>query len=91
MDAGRSLKREKDVDTATFHLLANTDDALRYITYVMFDRLHVLILNYKFYLEGKEWAARLKDILKRGQVSQFFRNMLNLVPAVFNVTRPSPH
>lgn len=44
-DVGGPLKREKGVDTAVLDRSANTDEALCYVTYLIFDRPHSLILN----------------------------------------------
>lgn len=44
-DVGGPLKLGEGVETASFDRSANTEDTLRSVTYLIFDRLHSLILN----------------------------------------------
>lgn len=48
------LKGEKGVNTALLDRPENTGDALRCVTYLMFDHQHALILNHNLYFEGEE-------------------------------------
>lgn len=61
------LKGDGSVDTAVLHRLENSDDAPRYVTHFMFDRLRALILNCKLYSEGRNWDEMLQ--YARGAVS----------------------
>lgn len=47
------------VDIAALDRLAKTDDVLRYVTYLIIDRLHLLILEYDLKPEGNEWYVLL--------------------------------
>lgn len=43
--AGNPLRGEDGVDTVAFDRLVNTDDAPCYVMYLVFDRLHSIIVN----------------------------------------------
>lgn len=45
MNVGGPLEVDKVVNTAAFDCSANTYDALRYVTYLLFGGLYLLILN----------------------------------------------
>lgn len=51
---GGLLRDEKVFDTAPFKFPLNRNDALRYVTYLMLERVRLLILNCNLYHEGDE-------------------------------------
>lgn len=59
-DDGGPLKDEEAVETAAFKCLGNTDYALRYMTYLIFDQLVMLILSYNLYLKRGKWSELLQ-------------------------------
>lgn len=54
VNVGGQLAGEEGMDTVTFERSANTDDVLRYVTYLMFDCLHSLILNCNLYADSAD-------------------------------------
>lgn len=82
-------KGEKGVDTAAFDHSANTDDALYYMTYLIFDRLHSPVLNCDLYWKGKERYVLLQCVPKRGKLPHIFQNLPSPVAGVFKPTCPS--
>lgn len=52
MGAGCLLNWKEGVDFVAFDRFAYTDNMLRYVTPLMFDRVHSLILNRNIFLEG---------------------------------------
>lgn len=78
------------VDQAAFNRPANVNDALQYFIYLLFDRLHYLILNYDLYSTGEEWKelGQFKIIVDR--IPQVFEGLPNSIVQVFKVERPSP-
>lgn len=76
------------MEAAALDCLTNQDDALRYVTCLLFDRLYSMILNCNLCSDGKEWSELLQHVLKRGQLPQVFQNLSDFVVAVFKVTRP---
>lgn len=69
---------------------ASTDDALRYVSYLMFDRLHLLISNCNLYSEEVEWSELLRHVLEGIQLFQVFHNLSYSFVTVFKATQPSP-
>lgn len=54
VDVGGLLKGKEGADTAEFDYSTNTDDALRYVAYFMYDVLHSFVLNFNIYSKGKK-------------------------------------
>lgn len=69
---------------------ANTDDALRYAKYFMFDGHYSLILKYDIYSGVKILSELLQYVPDRGNLLQVFHNLQQPVVAVCKATRPSP-
>lgn len=65
-------------------------DALRNVTYLMFEHFHLLLLICCFYSEGEESSELLRYVLDRGQLPRVFQNLPEFVMAVFMVIQPSP-
>lgn len=89
MDVGGLLKDEEDVKTATFRRSANTDNVLRYVTYLIFG-LQPLILNYNLYSEEEEWSELLQYVPDRDQRPKVLQNLSGSVVSVLKVTPPLP-
>lgn len=90
MDVRDPLKGEKDLDTAAVDCSANTDDVLCYVTYVLFEYLHTIILKCDIYSESQKWSDLLQYVPEHGHLPQVFQDLPYSVVAVFRVTRPSP-
>lgn len=57
---GGPHKSEEGMKTASFGHSTITNDALRYVTYFMFDRLHSLALSRSLNSEGEDWLELLR-------------------------------
>lgn len=90
VDVGGRLKRDEGVDNAVFDRLRNTDDAPRYVTYLMFDSLHLFILNCSLYLGGEKWSEIFLYIPEGSQLAQVFQDLLDSAVAMFKTTKSSP-
>lgn len=89
MDVGGTLKGEECLKTAASDSSVNTDDALRYMTYVILDRLHSHGLNCNLYSEEDELSEQLRYVFEKGQLLKLFRNVPDFAHAVSKATRPS--
>lgn len=65
MNVGCPLKGKEIVESAAVVRSLNTDDALQYVTRIMFDHLCSLVSSCNFYLEGKEVFEALKYAIYR--------------------------
>lgn len=74
------------VNAASFDLLGNMDEVQRHKTYLMFDHLHPLVLNWDLCSEGDEWSELLLYVMEGCQVSLEFQNLPDCVAAVFKTT-----
>lgn len=64
-NVGGPLKRKEGTDTAACNRSANTDDSLRYATYVRFDCLHSLNLNYNPFTKVEERPEKCQYVPDR--------------------------
>lgn len=85
MDLGRSHDCEEGVNTTLFNRLENTGDALRYATYLLFDRLYLLVWNWNNYSEGEELSELLQYAQNGGRLQLMFPDLPDYVVAVFKV------
>lgn len=74
------------VETTALDRLANVNNTLRYVTYLIFFRLHLLIVKYKPYLEAQERSALLKYVLESDLLSRVFQHLLNSVVVLLSDT-----
>lgn len=54
VDADNLLKAEESVDNVALDRSEHIDDTRPYVNYLIFDRLHSLVINYNLYCEDDE-------------------------------------
>lgn len=89
-DSGGQLKDEEGLYTAAFNGLANVDDAVRYVTKLLFYRHRTLVLKYNLYPKSEDKSDRLSFVQERGSVPKAIYNLLKLEIAAVKATHSSP-
>lgn len=74
---GSPMKGEETVDTYTFDRSSKADDALRYRTYLMFDRLHSLLWSCNLYSEGEEYSSCWRYVQECSLLYQVLHNLVS--------------
>lgn len=80
---------EIGVYTAAFIHSTNTDNVLRYETFLMFGDVCMAISNYNLYSKGKEWSEMWKYVLWRSQHPQVLQYLPDSVAATFKAGHSS--
>lgn len=63
---GSPLKGPESVQGEAFHVSTVKDDSMRYLKYLLFERMQLLVLNYSLYSDGKMWLE-LEKYRSQGQ------------------------
>lgn len=85
VNVGDQLRGEEDMERTAFDRSGKRDDALHYVTYLMFDRLRLPNLSCKLYSKDEEWSEPLRYVLGHGLLLQEFQNPRDSAVAVFKI------
>lgn len=77
--------------TAAFERLANKDNVIHYVTYIVFVRLCLLDLTSNLYPDGEKFSEPWQYVPEICQLLRVFQNLPDSMVALFEATRPSPH
>lgn len=66
------------------------DDTMRLVTYCMFERLEVLILNYERFMNSENWFELDKYRSERDALPLVLASVLRLDTSVLNMAAPRP-
>lgn len=82
-------KGTEGLDADALYCPPNTDDALGFVTYLLFARPQYLIPNYDLYVQGDAWDEVVIYVLESNKLPQVFAVLLKSVLEVIEVNQLS--